>query len=1477
MNSRFPFLSAGFACATMLVQSAYGQQQASTLQLKPGDHVAIVGNVFADRLQHTGWLETLIYAKFPNDQVVFRNLAVSGDEVSTWHRSENFGSRDEWLTWTQADVIFAFYGFGESFEGYDGIAKFKADLDRFLKDTARQNYSGKGAPRIVLFSPMAEERLPDLNFPDPAPINTNLQNYTEAMAEVASANGVQFVDLFHPSEKLFSSANGAHEPLTTNGHYLTEGGEKALAPAIFQTLFGTAAPAGDLAKLHEAVIDKDWQWHLRYRTIDGYNVYGGRSRLSYKGKFPDGTVTGPISNNEVMQREMQQRDVMTANRDARVWAVAKGGDLVVKDDNLPPPIPVGTDLPGDRPDLLHTFLSAEEAISKMKVHSGMKVNLFADEKEFPELVNPVQMAWDTKGRLWVSAWTNYPERTPTSKTGDKILIFEDTKGTGHADKCTVFLDDLDGPTGFQFYKDGVLIMQAPDLWFVKDMKGTGHADYRERILMGMDSADSHHTTNSMCLEPGGAVYLSDGVFHRTQVETATGVVRNNDAAVYRFEPNTGRFETYASYGFANPHGRVFDYWGNDLITDATGNNTYFGPAISGHLDYPQKHPGMKEFWARPSRPCPGTGLLTSRHFPDEFQGNFLNCNVISFQGIYRVGVAQDGSGLKGTSLEDLISSSDPNFRPSQVNVGPDGALYVADWSNAIIGHMQHHLRDPNRDHDHGRIYRITYEGRPLLTPSKIDGQPVEALLELLKVPENDTRTLAKIELSKHDSAQVIEAADKWIGALDKNDPSYEHNRLEGLWVHQWLNVVSVRLLDEVLASPEPRARAAAVRVLSYWRDRVPSALGLLKTAAKDGDPRVRLQAVRAASFFPSLDAVDVALAAAQQPTDYYLEYTLNETLRELEPFWRKAIADGKPIGAGSPAGLRFLLGKLGADEMLKLPRTPEILAAIVTRPGFNETQRLEALSELAQKSKSSLASATLASLEPIAGTTSGAASDLASILAKQPAADLRPLRERLAALTKPSMTETVRVAARAAVILADGSFDPSWKEAGESPKELTEILNAVPRVSDPAVRTTVHDRALSYLGELPPSLAAKLKGSPDSGARYVRIELPRKGTLTLAEVQVFSGGQNIATSGSATQSSTSYGGEAKRAIDGNTSGAYGSGSESHTNENEDHPWWQVDLGGAHPIDSVAVWNRTENDGVYARRLDGFTLSVLDGSHRELFKKTGIPAPAESVSIPVGTDSLGAFRRAAIQASVTSGGDSAHVFTALAKLVENREQIPAAAEGIRALPRTAWVKADAGAAAKAIVAWAKKMPAADRTSQDYVATVQLAGDLASALPSAEATELRRDLRDLRVAVFVVKTVREQMRYDTPRLVVEAGKPFQIIVQNEDAMPHNFVVVKAGSREKVGNAAMTLPPTKLDGQGRAYIPSSPDILAATKLLEPGQKQTLQLTAPKEEGEEEYVCTFPGHWMIMWGKLVVTKDVDAYLQAHPDAPPVGAVEPH
>jgi glucose/arabinose dehydrogenase/azurin len=937
------------------------------------------------------------------------------------------------------------------------------------------------------------------------------------------------------------------------------------------------------------------------------------------------------------------------------------------------------------------------------------------------------MNWDTKGRLWVSAWRNYPERTPDSKTGDSLLVFEDTDGDGKADKCTHFLDDLNCPTGFQFYKDGVLVMQAPDLWFVRDTDGDGKGDWKERVVMGLDSADSHHTTNSMCLEPGGAVYLSDGVFHRTQVETADGPVRNDDAAIYRFEPNTGKFERYIAYGFANPHGRVFDAWGNDLVSDATGNNTYFGPAFSGFLDYPAKHKTLKQFWERPSRPTPGTAMLTSRHFPDDWQGNFLNLNVISFQGCYRVKVSDQGtSGLWGQSVPDLMYSEDPNFRPTAINTGPDGALYFCDWHNPIIGHLQHHLRDPSRDHSHGRIYRLTYQGRPLLPKKKIDGAPIPALLEMLKEPENQVREWAKIELGERDSNEVIAATKQWVDSLDKSDPAYEHHMAEALWVHQWHNVVDLPLLRRMLLrSPDPRARAAATRVLCYWRDRVPEALELLKTQASDEDPRVRLQAVRAASFFRTADAATVVTTALKQKSDYYLDYTAGETMRQLEPFVRKSLEGAKAAPAGAdPATVKYFLASLGTQQLLDLPRSAAVLEAIVTRTDVPDAPRAIALDELATARKKTRA-AVLLDMMGVIGWTDAKSADLGRLLAMQPQSDLQPVRGRLEELADDTSSTAVRQAAWAALAVADGSFDPAWGRAAGMADELTNLLSGIPLIYDPDLRAKAYERTR-------------------------------------------------------------------------------------------------------------------------------------------------PLITDPAAKP-------ALRRAAIGAAVSMNREQRQTFAALCGLIVKGDEVTAATRGIKALPRQAWTAAEGGAAAGALVAWAKKVPATGRTTPEYVQAVQLAGELASLLPPPQSAAMRNDLRGLRVAVFVVGTVREQMRYDTTRLVVEAGKPFEIVLENADFMPHNLVVVQPGSRRKVGETSMKMKPDQADAAGRAFVPRVKEVVAATPLLEPGQKHRLQMTAPAAEGDYEYVCTYPGHWEMMWGKLVVTKDVDAYLQAHPDAGPAQTAAGH
>ncbi len=892
---------------------------AAPFVLRANDHICIIGNTLAERMQYDGWLETMLHARYPNYDLVIRNLGFSGDEIATRVRSKNFGTPDEWMSAnpasiggytdnrfegvnTKADVVFAMFGYNESYGGAAGLPAFKQQLADWITHTQAQRYNGRTAPRIVLFSPIAHENLRNPALPDGRENNARLLLYTRAMAEVAQAKGVRFVDLFTASQQLYASAP---TPLTINGVHLNADGNRRLAEFIDRDLAGAPAryaPAY-LERVRQAVLDKNLDWFKRYRTTDGYNTFGDRAFLNFIRTNPRNVDDAQAAqapkddvlprNYDVLQREQTMLDVLTRNRDRRVWAIARGtepaaGGARVDDSEMPPPIDARTNEPGKGPNGAHIYVDPDQTVPLMTMGPGLKANLFASEKQFPELVNPVQIAFDTKGRLWVAAWKNYPHWQPNTPMDDKLIILEDTDGDGRADKRTVFAGDLDCPTGFEFYNGGVILAQQPNVVFLKDTNGDDRYDTKEVLLSGFDSADTHHAINSFTFDPGGALYMQEGIFHRTQVESPWApTMRQADGGVFRFEPRTSKVEVYVPMNFPNPHGHVFDEWGRDIIFDATGGQPYYGPSFSTKKYYPamESTKAPKPGTVR-TRPVGGTEIISSRHFPDSMQGNLVVLNTIGFRGALNYRFSEEGAGLKFDEVDPILQSSDESFRPVDAEIGPDGALYVADWQNPIIGHMQHNLRDTSRDHDHGRIYRVTYPGRPLLTPARIAGAPIANLLDLLKEPENRVRYRAKIELSARPADQVMAAVTAWIGRLDASDPRYEHHMMEALWMRQWDNRVDEPLLRRMLRSSNPWARAAATRVLCYWRDRIPDALALLKVQVEDEHPAVRLEAVRTASFFRTQDAAALALEALQRPTDRFIDYTLDQAMNTLQAFIR---------------------------------------------------------------------------------------------------------------------------------------------------------------------------------------------------------------------------------------------------------------------------------------------------------------------------------------------------------------------------------------------------------------------------------------------------------------------------------------------------------------------------------------------------------------------------------------------------------------
>jgi azurin/sugar lactone lactonase YvrE len=462
------------------------------------------------------------------------------------------------------------------------------------------------------------------------------------------------------------------------------------------------------------------------------------------------------------------------------------------------------------------YLSGEEGLKKINVPEGFKVNLFADEKMFPELANPVQLQVDGKGRLWAAAWATYPKWEPLKKMNDSLLIFEDTDKDGKADKVKEFAK-VHNPLGFEFWNGGVIVTSQPDIIFLKDTDGDDVADVRYVIMQGIGSSDTHHAANNLIFGPDGGIYWQSGIFLQHNHETPWGPsLTTGSSAMYRFDPRRYTVSLVAGNS-PNPHGTSFDQWGYLYANDGTGGRSYqVRPNGEGFKMFPLVN---KEV-----RPVSADAIISGTNFPDEMQQNFILCNTIGYLGIKQYDLHRDGFEDKkykfgevwGTPAAELIRSSDGNFRPTDAIFGEDGALYIADWHNMIIGHMQHNVRDPNRDKVHGRIYRLVNTKKPLQKPVKIDGASMTQLLENFKHPDMYVRHRTRVEISERDTNEVIKATQDWVKQFNPSKKEDGIPMLEALWVHQQHNVRNTDLLDLVMKSVDPHAAQGAKTVKHWW-------------------------------------------------------------------------------------------------------------------------------------------------------------------------------------------------------------------------------------------------------------------------------------------------------------------------------------------------------------------------------------------------------------------------------------------------------------------------------------------------------------------------------------------------------------------------------------------------------------------------------------------------------------------------------------
>jgi putative heme-binding domain-containing protein len=552
-------------------------------------------------------------------------------------------------------------------------------------------------------------------------------------------------------------------------------------------------------------------------------------------------------------------------------------------------------------------------LASFQIADGFEVNLFASEKD--GVVKPIQIRFDARGRLWVIGSTVYPQIEPGQIPNDKILVLEDSDHDGRCDKTTVFAQGLMIPTGIELGDGGVYLGHGTELLFLKDTNGDGQADERHVVLRGFGTGDNHQNINSFRWGPGGELWMSQGLHIFSRVETPWGIARLHQAGLWRLWPRRLKLEGFygSEYEPQNPWGFVFTDWGEPIVL-AGNNSSPIYPVPGLVLNHRDTAPAL--IWKNGNgRKVSGGEIVGTAHFPDVWQGALLVGGYIN-NAVWTLKISDDGAGFLLEDLPPLIRSTSRSFRPVDVKFGPDGALYVCDWYNPIIGHYQASFRDPNRDKTHGRIWRVTAKGRPLTQPPQLAEASIPQLLDHLKSRDRWARHFAKRVLADRPADQVVAALKEWTARPDLT----EHDLMEALGVYQSHETVEPNLLERLCRAKVADARAYAAGVVGTWADRLPNPLALLRPLVGDENPRVRLQAFVACSYVPSAEAMEVAAVAADFPADKFLSYALNQVVFALKPHWLPAFKTGRLNLENKPARLSWLVRADATADTLQAVR-----------------------------------------------------------------------------------------------------------------------------------------------------------------------------------------------------------------------------------------------------------------------------------------------------------------------------------------------------------------------------------------------------------------------------------------------------------------------------------------------------------------------------------------------------------------------------
>jgi len=917
---------------------------AAPFELKDGDRVVFLGDTLMEREQHHGWIELMLTTRFPDRRVTFRNLGWSADLPDGESRlglslgqAGNEPPGEAWkliqkqIEETKPTVAFIGYGMAASFAGEAGLEKFKADYNRLL-DAIEKISPGC---RFVLLSPIKHEQVPWMSL-DPTKHNEQLKLYVDACRLIAKERSAFFVSLFDRGPMHFSLYEATRESTgnvsrseifqTENGIHLGELGYHQTARSLELALFGTRHTlnpgfSAHMQHLRQLILRKNEFFFHRSRPANMAYIFGFRKREQGKNAV-----------------EMPQFDPLIAAEEKKIRELCKHlNDASFK----PGPELQPAALLGKAAAAKHT----PQPTPEFTVAEGLEVTLWAEN---PHLAKPIQINFDPQGRLWVASSEVYPQIEPGQAAHDKIVVLEDTKGAGKADKATVFADGLLIPTGLAPGDGGVYVAQSTELLHLKDTNGDGKADVRRVVLSSFGTEDTHHNLHTLRWGPDGRLWMSQSIYTRSEVETPHGVVRLRSGGVFRFEPSSLKLEVVFK-GWVNSWGHQFDEFGQSFMTDGAG-----GGGINWGLPG-----GMYVTYARARRILPSVSpggypkfasleIIRSQHFPADWQGRLVTCDFRANR-VTSFSITEQGAAYITKQETDICRTSNNTFRPIDVKLGPDGALYIADWSNPIIQHGEVDFRDPRRDHEHGRIWRVAMKSKPVLKKPELVKAGTSALLNELISPNHFNASQATRLLVEKGADAVAPELKTWTAKLKT-----EKEQLAALWIHQSLNIPAPELVTKLLAAQDGRIRAAAVRALSFATAAptkpvlVADANGTASTYLADAsasfaesdtvarltklvaDPhsRVRVEAVRALAKFPSAKSAELVLSAVDTiGTDPFLDYAVWLSINELAQPFLAALESGAwgPNSPAKQAQLEYAMKAL--DPALASSSVAKILAA----------------------------------------------------------------------------------------------------------------------------------------------------------------------------------------------------------------------------------------------------------------------------------------------------------------------------------------------------------------------------------------------------------------------------------------------------------------------------------------------------------------------------------------------------------------------